>query len=410
MPPITFAQRIAPSTVIGSRGPENAVSGNIIPDVQEGLVRYVNSATPYTALTNGKGDSLERRTASNYQFSWLEKDVLPPFFELGAAMNPGDPSMTVATDHWKRMSAGFIFRHPVSKERIRISTDPTTTAVTIRRGLGGTVTGTYAAGERFYLAGLAYEDGQDTPRAIHTIETLKTNKCQIFRTPLKLTGRSLNTDFYSGNDWENEKLDKRIEHMRAIEYAGFYGVQDSFAGTEHLVTMTDGLESRITTKVWGSNLADLSWGLICDYAREALQWGKGGYWNGGTREKYWFVPAVVLNKIAEVVHPQVFYDPGEEIMAGISVKTLLTPLGKLHLVHTPMLDEISAMASNGQFADSFVVDLNHVMFRPHQGRDTRLLDNRQGNGLDAQVAEYFTDGGFQIELEDAHSKWEFTLS
>lgn len=410
MPPISFAQRIAPTTVVGSRGPENAVSGNIIPDIQEGLVRYVNSAAPYTALLNGKGDSIERRSSTNYQPQWMEKDVLPPFFELGATMNPGDTTITVATDHWKRMSAGYVFRHPTSKERIRVDTDPTTTSVVVRRSIGGTTAGTYAAGERFYLAGVAYEDGQDTPRAIHVIETLKYTNCQIFRTPLNLTGRSLNTDFYSGNDWENEKFEKKIEHMRAIEYAGFYGVRDSFSGSKHLITMTDGLESRIVSKVWGMNLADLSWALICDLAREALQWGKGGYWSGGQRLKYWFVPAVVLNKIAEVVHPQVFYDPGEEITLGVTVKYLLTPLGKLALVHTPMLDEISQMASGGTLADSFIVDLNHVMLRPHQGRDTRLLDNRQGNGLDAQIAEYFTDAGFQIELEDAHTKVEFTLT
>lgn len=410
MPPISFAQRVAPSTVVGSRGPENAASGNIIPDIEEGLNRYVNSAAPFQALLGGKGDSIEKRSTTNYNPKWLEKDILPAFFELNAAMNPADTSITVATDHWKRMSAGFIFRHPTSKERIRISADPTTTTVTVRRSIGGTAAGTYASGERFYLAGLAYEDGQDTPRAIHTIEVIKQTYCQIFRTALKLTGRSLNTDFYSGNDWENEKLDKKIEHMRAIEYAFFYGVFDSFSGTEHLITMTDGLESRIVSNVWGMNLADLAMGSVNDLAKEALKWGKGGYWNGGMATKYWFVPKVVENRFAEILHPLVQYGPETEVMAGITARGINTPSGKLMLVHAPMLDEISQFTTSGQAADSFIVDLNHVKSRPHQGRDTRLLDNRQGNGVDAQVAEYFSDIACEIQFEDAHTKVEFTLT
>jgi hypothetical protein len=307
------------------------------------------------------------------------------------------------------MSAGFIFRHPLSKERIRISADPTTTTVTVARALGGTTATSYVSGDRFYLAGLAYEDGQDTPRAIHTIEVMRDGNTQIFRTPLKVTGRALNTDYYGGDDWENEKLEKKIEHLRAIELSGFYGVKDSFSGTEHFITMTDGLESRIQSIVWALNLNDVSWALFSDFAISGMKWGKGGYYNGGTREKYLYCPLVLINKFSEVFHEKHFDNRnGEEITDGVVVRRLLTPSGYINLVHAPLLDEISAIGG-GTTADAFLVDHNHVMARVHQGRDTKLLDNRQGNGVDARTAEYFSDMGFQIELEDAHAKLEITL-
>lgn len=408
MPPLSFAARVAPSTVVGSRGPENAASGNIIPDVQPGLVRYVNKVSPFTTLTMGS-QAPEKRNTTNYNFKWLEKDYLPPFIELAASATAGATTVTVATDHWKRTSNGFIFRHPVSKERIRVSADPTTTTVTVTRAWGGTTATSYVSGDRFYLAGLAYEDGQDTPRALHTIEVLKDGNTQIFRTALKLTGRSLNTDFYGGDDWENEKLEKKLEHMRAIELAGLYGVKDSQTGTEHLITTTDGLESKIASNVWALNLADVSWALVCDFAITGMRWGKGGYYNGGTREKYMFCPAVLLNKFAEVFHDKVWNSNGEkEVIEGVTVRKIVTPMGDINLIHDPLLDEISAI-QGGTTADAFLVDINHVLCRVHQGRDTKLLDNRQGNGLDARIAEYFSDLGFQIELEDAHSKLEITL-
>lgn len=54
----------------------------------------------------------------------------------------------------------------------------------------------------------------------------------------------------------------------------------------------------------------------------------------------------------------------------------------------------------GGFA--FLVDMSRVSLRPLRGRNTQLLRNRQGNGVDGQNVEYLTELSFEFEVEKAH--------
>jgi hypothetical protein len=48
--------------------------------------------------------------------------------------------------------------------------------------------------------------------------------------------------------------------------------------------------------------------------------------------------------------------------------------------------------------------MNHVKYVYHQGRDTKLLENRGGNGVDGSTEEYLSDVAIQLELSEAHGK------
>ena len=50
----------------------------------------------------------------------------------------------------------------------------------------------------------------------------------------------------------------------------------------------------------------------------------------------------------------------------------------------------------------FIVDMNYVSRRPMRNRDTKMLTNRQGPGIDGVINEYLTETSFQIAHNDVH--------
>jgi hypothetical protein len=66
--------------------------------------------------------------------------------------------------------------------------------------------------------------------------------------------------------------------------------------------------------------------------------------------------------------------------------------GNLRLIHSPILDY-------NHKGWGFLLDLNHVHYVYMNDRDTKLLDNRQGNGIDGTSEEYLSDTGVMVTLE-----------
>ena len=66
------------------------------------------------------------------------------------------------------------------------------------------------------------------------------------------------------------------------------------------------------------------------------------------------------------------------------------------LVNTPALDY-----NHPDMA--FLIDLNHVRYTYHQGRDTKLLKGREDNSADARKEEYLADIGLEVQLEGSHA-------
>jgi hypothetical protein len=49
-----------------------------------------------------------------------------------------------------------------------------------------------------------------------------------------------------------------------------------------------------------------------------------------------------------------------------------------------------------------VLDLGYIKKRPLRDRGTRLLRNRQGNGVDSVVHEYLTEMSLEVAQEKTH--------
>ena len=60
-------------------------------------------------------------------------------------------------------------------------------------------------------------------------------------------------------------------------------------------------------------------------------------------------------------------------------------------------------AANGQRGGWLVVlDMAYIKKRPLRDRGTRLLRNRQGNGVDSVIHEYLTEMSLEVAQEKCH--------
>ena len=64
----------------------------------------------------------------------------------------------------------------------------------------------------------------------------------------------------------------------------------------------------------------------------------------------------------------------------------------------PQFRQIPAM-SNAMI----IVDFPYLRYRYLEGRDTELLENRQGNGVDGVIHEYRTECGLELLQDRVHA-------
>jgi len=403
--------KVAPNTTTGARGPEQLATGMLQPDIKDELTYITNRSAPLQALSEAK-DGNSAKESTQYSFTFGEVDILPLNIQINASHTSGETALTLVADHNKRVTRTMLFRNPASGEIFRCSTEPdTSTAVatfTREWGLSSGAPGatSLVAGDQLFFIGYAFGDGGTKARIVSTQEVLSTGYTQIFRTSLGVTGRNKNSRTYFGNDLERQKLLRKKEHMRAIDIAGFYSVKHSYSDTEtgHLVTTSDSLNNKIKSKTATFAETDINYDLVVDIATEAMKEGDSGYYNDGERVKYLFAGMGLKARFDKMLHPSVYYDPGDIGIAGIKMRGIQTSAGTLMFVYTPVLDDMRWQANNKTWYDAFIVDMSHVMLRYHAGRNTKLLSNRQDPSEDAEIYEYMSDKGWQIENEAAHMK------
>jgi hypothetical protein len=128
-----------------------------------------------------------------------------------------------------------------------------------------------------------------------------------------------------------------------------------------------------------------------DFLAEGMAWGEGGYRNGGTATKYLFAGQSLMTEFQWFAKGNLEYRVLDK-QIGFACMEYKTNWGLLRLLHSPILDY-------NHKGWGFLLDLNHVHYVYLQDSDTKLLDNRQGNGIDGTSEEYLSDTGVMVSLE-----------
>jgi hypothetical protein len=393
--PTGFApqEREVPNVVTGQRGPADSRQAiSIKPDVAEKVVLVRPTAAPFMVLAN---KLRETKPSTQWQYNWLTKDEMPRTVRVLGAQTIADTAIEFVPGHGLRIPTMGLLKNRRTREVILVTAQAVADTVTAVRAMGGVNANAMDDGDELEVLATAHEDGAAHQLERSVVETAEFNFNQIVRTGISFTGRQMNTDFFSGSDVASERAWAAIEHSKSLEKTAFFGVRSTRAGANgKLQTTCGGLEYFIKTNILdlGGNAPSLR--TIDEWLEWAMRLGKGGNEDGNATKMLfhsgrwgttwdWFGK----DRIQTVSEEKVF---------GLSVRKYISTHGTLLLTKSPSLE------GGEQSGYAFLVDLNHVSLRPHQGRNTKLYKNRQNPDVDGEMDEYITDFGLQVEAEYAH--------
>lgn len=385
--------RSAPTIVSGAREPGSGVpSQRIIPDVRDQIILWEPEAAPLIAMTKKLRDKMP---ASQRQFDWIEEEPYPRVTTVNGAQTSGDTTVELATGTGSRYQAGDLLRNRRTGEVILVSS-LSTDAATVVRGIGSSGGIAMNDGDEVELIAQAYADGATSGTSKTVKGGREYNYTQIFRRPYQLTGRQENTAMFGGRDIKTTGRQAAVEHKKDIELAAFFGRRYNDAGSPER-TATGGLDQFIASNIWDLNNVLPTEAAFIDFLEQPMRWGQGGVERGNGMKALFCSPRWLSlfwkwwRDTLRVV------DAPEITKLGLNVSEVVTPHGTIMLVRQPLFQ-----GSNAGLA--YLVDLNHITYRPHQGRDTELHENIQDNDYDGVKHEWFTDAGFEVQVEGAHAK------
>lgn len=381
--------RPIPVTIDGLRDPSSMVSARVIADVADEILFIEPKASPLTAIS---GAVNKKRKATQYRVDWLEKDPYPRKITTNGAITSGAVTLNVSAGHGARVPVNGVYMNLRTREQVLV-TAQVVDALTIVRGIGG-----YAAAvndlDEWLLTRQVFEDGSRSGSMKSVQERDEFNLCEIIRTKVGWTGRQMNTDLYGGRDPNTERRAASIEHMKSIEYAFLFGRRFSRTGSGgKLQTFMGGLEGYISSNVWDLAGTEPTLRAFEEFLEIVMQYGPNGKRFGSGR-KLFFCSDRWLTVFDTWKDGKLEMKTMDDSL-DIKVAEVVTSHGTLVIVPEPLLSDDHA-------GWGFLLDLGALTYVYHQGRDTKLLENRQDNDADQVIEEYFSDICLQVGIEQAH--------
>ena len=275
------------------------------------------------------------------------------------------------------------------------------------------------------VVGSAYAEGHDGD----TLEGWKDEfysregYTQIFKTLVPLfSGTALATRYRGvSNEYMRVYQEKLMEHKMDLEHAFLFGMgtDDSTAGGPLRRTWGILPYTESYGKVKTFSYASATYDAFVDAMEDVFAPESG---NSG--EKLVLCSRKVLsffnklggnsflgNMMAQQVDSQRVYSGGSGFDIqniknefGMAVTRISTIYGGINLVAEPLF-------RNQHENTAIMIDLNNVAYRPLEGngvsRDTQIITNIQGDGVDGRKDMILTEAGLEISLPETHTVLQF---
>lgn len=351
-------------------------------DMAKSIAELEPDASPLTVFLkkmNGKG-----KVAINPKFNWLENELIPRWNQINysTGYTAGDTQFVVDTGAYFRI--GDLIKNARSKEQMLV-TGVSTNTITASRGWGSTSADTMANDDYLLLIGNANEEGATMPAKRTVQEVEKTNYTQIFRTPFGVTETADKSEMYGGKDINVVRKSAGVDHMKSIEEAMLFGEPKEDTTGTHYRRATGGLNYFVST-----NRTDAS-GTLAESEMETFCRSIFRY---GSNKKLLLASPLIVSAINSWAGAKQQTVPKAESY-GVNLKEYISGHGTLYIAKHNLLEQ-----SYSGYA--FAVDMDNIDYRYIQGRDTKLLTDRQANDEDSVVEEYLTECGLQLDLEKTH--------
>jgi hypothetical protein len=266
---------------------------------------------------------------------------------------------------------------------------------------------------KFYLVGNAQEEGSGSPDAWSKELEVAYNTCQIFKTPLEITGTLLEMAL-RGKTSELARLrgEKMKEHQMKQELAFLLGRRTSgitSAVTSHLtganskyVRLTHGLLPILEDYNSGSNIhsvtkSSYNYNKFLDLMRQVYEYGNDNAtkvalvgdqflaWLGSFADE-----KSVMGKVD-------FQMPMASKEFGFNIRNFMHQFGQIQFVRSPLLTQHAGGKYSGY---ALIVDPMNIGQARY--RADKFEAGIQNNDVDGIKDQYFSDKGLALTLPETH--------
>jgi len=380
-----MANLLAPQSV------GNSASAAQIIDMRREVFFLDPESMPYTACLNKFKKN--RRTAKAPTFRNLQHRLLGEYTAINHGAGYGDADASLVVDGASIFNVHDEVYVPRTGEIMLVTArDAGTNTLTVVRGAGGEVAGA-ALNDDDQLRRLspAYPEGGDVQNPVMRDVIDEYNHCQIFRTPYGATETAQQTDHYYGKPLSLRRTEKGIEHALEIERAALFGQRNILnANSDNPRRLTRGIVQAVKAVGSGGTVWDAGGPIYEDefnrYFLEKIG-EKGG-------EERWFYCTPRMITIMEQWgrgRSRLSEDQETSKKLGFRVRAYEGAHVLLYVIQHKMLTDPTGAYTG---IAGVAVDPKSVWYCPLQGRDTKILRDRQAPGADQVLEEYLTEAGF----------------
>jgi len=372
--------------ITGNRSTATVLQAQRKVDMAERVLLLEPSSYPLTVLLR----MLQKKSAHNPEFSWIEKALEPRFAAVSGAQTNVDTAIEVAAAQGVRFAPHYLVKNTRTAEVFRVVSVATDT-LTVVRGVGG---GNLAMNDtdELIVIGVAQPEGDDIRPARSNNGVKVTNYTQIFRTPFGATETNRHSDtFTEPSDWEQAALEAGIEHEKDKEYVFWLGKpSEDLTAPANPRRTTGGVEYFANQNITDAGGAFTETEMFTAFRAPFRYSGQN---------RVAFGSMLIVDIMNTFPRGKVQTQQGETTY-GLQVFKYISPHGTVRLITHKLFE---GAVYGGKMA---ILDMDQLKYRflanKEGSRDTHIERNRQGPGVDGRIDEYLTEAGLQCALPQAH--------
>lgn len=348
-----------------------------------------NGTAPLFGLTSLLKDEI----ANNIEHGYFSKTMIFPTATLSNSVDNGSSTtFTVASN--TDIVPGDLLMAESTQEIVLVTAVPSSTSLTVTRGIGTVAAAAIANGVALRTVGNAFEEGSVRPSAVAIIASRYVNNTQIFRNSWAVTKTAAAIPQIAGTGYVSEsKQDCAALHAMAIEKALFFG--QKYMGTRNgqpfhtmegiIPRIVSAAPSNITTLGATTNWTQFEAAL--DPMLQTVTDPKGG------NIRTMFVGGVARRVIHNIARLNSTYQiTSAETSWGLQIDTVRTPRGTFEMIEHPLFNAYGNASAWAKMA--VVADLNAFSLA-YLRKTSDAAYNASGalvdNGVDAEGGTLTTE-------------------
>lgn len=335
-------------------------------------------------------NKLPSQPAVREKVEWLEDEYFPVLSSLAASATSAATTLSVASGEGDYFRAGDLVRLTSTGEVVEVSS-VATDDLTVTRSIGSVAAASAASGGELLIIGNVSAQGADIGTLKVTKRVAQYNYTQIVRHPFGFTGTEVEIETYGPGDPANEIAKKAVEHKRALENLFLLG------GRDYDSSANKGWVGGIVQEFISTNVTSGVGTLSLTALDGALQ----DIFQHGTMNKVIFAAPTAAAALSNLFGSNWVRARPDDKVYGAKVSAFINGA---YGASVPVITKRNwgQESTSGRGGWMLVLDMAYIKKRPLRNRNTMLLKNRQGNGVDSVEHEFLTEASIEVAVEKAH--------